>query len=159
MKETKEDVELFNPRGNLLIENKRPCLEENVYCFNDDHCVLKCVLKTKFSCRHGICRNERIISNEEPKNDCDPKSGVLAYMIGTNMGTYEFICKTIDPVLANYGEENKMCRGGDIKINYNDHFPTQEECKCDSKIEVPGTQQKRPHVECSPKYKSFWDLK
>jgi hypothetical protein len=149
-----EDEKIDIKIGNLFGTGSRNCETTKTYCFEDNDCAQKCS-KSGMSCIHGVCSNNTNITDAE--NICNPEKGVIGYLVGnTALGTYEYICKSIDPAIAISVDENRMCHGDDTyQINYLSVFPSIYSCKCPDQITVPATSQKREHVECNSTYKGL----
>ncbi|UOT91843.1 PIF-3 [Aratus pisonii nudivirus] len=140
--------------GNLYGVGRKDCELTKTYCFTDNDCVQQCTASS-FTCAHGICMNN--VNTINATNDCDPSKGVIGYLVGnTALGTYEYICKSVDPAIAVSVTENRMCFGDKTyQINYLQSYPSIYTCECDDKVIIPATSQKREHVECN---KIFVDL-
>ncbi|QBB28688.1 PIF-3 [Homarus gammarus nudivirus] len=130
---------------------KKNCSTLQQYCFEDNDCLHQCVAST-MSCVNGICINNT--NSTEASNECNPSKGVIGYLIGnTAFGTYEYICKTVDPGIAISVDENRMCHGDKTyQIDYLAQYPSIYSCECEGKVTVPATSQKREHVECNPAF-------
>lgn len=137
--------------GYMFGSGKKECELEKVYCFTDDDCFQKCVATT-FGCIHGICLNN--INTSNIINDCDPTKGIVGYLVGnTALGTYNYICKSIDPAIAISVNENRMCYGDkSYQIDYLKSYPSIYTCNCSNKIIIGATSEKRRHVECNSTY-------
>lgn len=141
---------------NLFSSGKKDCIESKIYCFQDSDCLVKCTARDEFSCIHGTCKKSSVLTSNS-NNKCDPKMGVLGYLIGnTAFGTYSYICKSIDPGIAISTTENLMCKGDStFNFNYLTEYPTKYNCMCKNQVLIPATSQKREHVECNA---AFIDL-
>ncbi|UVX94944.1 PIF-3 [Callinectes sapidus nudivirus] len=137
--------------GELSGSGKKNCSTVKTYCFTDDDCHQQCV-SSSMHCVHGICRNN--LNAISAKNECDPSKGVIGYLVGnTTLGTYEYICKSVDPAIAISVNENRMCYGdSSYKIDYLSVYPSKYSCTCNNQITIPATSQKREHVECNSVY-------
>lgn len=158
-----ESVNLLDLSSNLYNGERIDCNREINYCFVDSECARSCNFDSSYRCLHGICRNE-VIRVEDPLNDCKPDMGILAYLTGdTQLGRFQFVCKSEDPGIAISSTDNLMCNQGFIEINYLRQFPTISACNClnssnpntTNQVLVPATSVKRRHVQCDSRY---WDL-
>lgn len=143
--------------GNLFGAGRKNCEIDKGYCFSDEDCDQQCSVSS-MSCVHGICLNKIAIS--DATNECDPSKGVIGYLVGnTALGTYQYICKSIDPAIAISVDENRMCFGDDTyQIDYLKTFPSIYSCTCSDKVLVPATAEKREHAECDPRYSDLVPL-
>uniref|UniRef100_A0AAU8GFC4 PIF-3 n=1 Tax=Faxonius propinquus nudivirus TaxID=3139431 RepID=A0AAU8GFC4_9VIRU len=154
------NTKMFNEKylmnTNLYNYNKKSCIQETVYCFTNNDCTQKCDNLNTYNCVNGICKSSSIIIVDD-KNQCDNRKGVLAYLVGnTAFGTYEFICKSIDPGIAININENKMCAGDPLySYDYTLQFPQITDCMCEHQSLIPATSQVRKYVECDD---YFYDL-
>ncbi|QLI62455.1 PIF-3 [Dikerogammarus haemobaphes nudivirus] len=141
--------------SNFFSKGKLDCLSELTYCFVDSDCSNNCI-NSEYTCSNGICK-ESIITSIDPSTECIPEKGMIGYLIGnTAFGSYEFVCKSVDPAIAISNTENKMCNPDPtFTFNYLEQFPTIEMCECSTKVLIPATSEKREHVECS---EAFHDL-
>ncbi|UHB41826.1 PIF-3 [Macrobrachium rosenbergii nudivirus] len=139
---------------NLIGSGRKDCATERRYCFGNEDCMYKCI-DSNFSCINGICKKD--INKIPGSNVCDPSKGVLGFLLGnTALGTYEFICKSIDPGIAITVDNNRMCHGDkDYVIDYISNYPIIKACKCDNQITIPATSVKREHVECNSEFVDF----
>ena len=137
--------------GNMFSVGKINCDLEKTYCFTDDDCFKKCVSTTS-SCIHGICSTN--INTSNIINDCDPTKGILGYLVGnTALGTYSYVCKSIDPAIAISVNENRMCYGDKTyQIDYLKSYPSIYSCTCSNQVVIGATSEKRRHVECDSRY-------
>ncbi|UVT30879.1 PIF-3 [Penaeus vannamei nudivirus] len=134
-----------------LATGKANCNLVNRYCFEDGDCEAACDIPG-YTCIHGVCKRD--FGVVDVTNKCDPKMGMIGYLTGnTALGTYEYICQSVDPAIAISVDENRMCFGDNTyQIDYIKEFPTTKACECVGRIVVPATREKREHVECSPLY-------
>jgi hypothetical protein len=136
----------------LSTSNRVKCSSEKHYCFDDNDCTSRCDTVSNYSCIHGICKNFDIVTSN-PNNDCDPAYGIEAFLVGnTGMGTDEYICKSLDDGIAISVTENRMCKGGDIEINYTRSMPSISDCTSDNICLIPSTSQVREYVIVDEKY-------
>lgn len=133
---------------------KSDCAYEKVFCFADGDCAKNCS-NAYSTCVKGTCTSD--IDTSSATNDCDPSRGLVGYLTGnTTLGTYEYICKSIDPGIAISVTENRMCYGDpSYSIDYLKTFPAVNTCQCEGRTTIPATSEKRLHVECD---KTFHDL-
>nr|WOZ57665.1 PIF-3 [Menippe mercenaria nudivirus] len=138
----------------IFSNSKQDCSINKVYCFTDADCNSKCS-DNQVSCMHGACSTDVVVSGVT--NECDPSKGVVGYLVGnTALGTYSYICKSVDPAIAISVKENRMCYGDDsYTFDYLQQFPSRYACDCTGKTLIPATSQKRAHVECDV---TFHDL-
>ncbi|KAI5630611.1 pif-3 [Venturia canescens] len=135
---------------------KRDCDEEMVYSVDDMQCDKICKGPNLFRVKNGACVNSLAIDIEHPLNVCDPKKGVLAYLLGDpQFGTAKSTCLSIDMgIQPDDGRNNIMCLNGTIKIDYTKKFPQLEDCHCrsgDKLIIIPSTSTIRAHGICVAK--------
>lgn len=149
-----EDDKLYLKLENIAMQNKKQCSNTKEYCFTDNDCNLGCQ-ESGMSCNHGICSN--ILNATDAENICDPKRGMIGYFVGnTALGTYDVVCKSVDPAIAISVSENRMCYNDNTyQIDYLTGFPSIYTCDCEGRIIIPATSQKREHVECNS---AFIDL-
>lgn len=140
--------------GKLYGKGRRTCDMEKVYCFTDNDCVQNCT-EGFVNCVHGVCSTDVSVTNAN--NECDPSKGVIGFLTGnTALGTYDYICKSVDPGIAISVKENRMCFGDSTYVvDYLQAFPSIYTCGCDGKIEIPATSEKRLHVECDPRFQDL----
>jgi hypothetical protein len=149
--ELNENV-IIDPK--LGLEHRRNCDQNTTYCFEDSHCSKMCTLSSASLCRNGICINSAVINTTAPKNECNAEKGVLTYFVGNStLGRYDFLCKSVDLGIASddVDKANKMCKNGNITINYLQKFPDILDCDCNygfTKVLLPNTSQVRRRVEC-----------
>lgn len=137
-----------------LYENNRvDCVNQKAFCFTDSDCANQCLYNVNYACLHGICKHQVLFSTDADV-ECNPHMGMLAFFQGDpTFGRYEFACKSIDPDIAISTEENRMCFGGSINIDYREKLPAIADCTCPKSsdmVVVPATRNKRRHVECQP---------
>ena len=144
--------------------NRKNCDTELIYCLDDFTCENVCTSKmaSKFRCLNDKCINMTLFNIEEVENVCSAKDGFLAYMVGdTQLGTYNLICKSVDPGIAvnsfdtngNQYFDNKICIDGKISnIDYTIQYPDIEDCTCpDGMVPVKfGNKAIRKHIKCIP---------
>lgn len=142
---------ISNIKLTLTPKNKINCSTSKSYCFTDDDCIGTCINDNLYLCMNGVCKNNNI-KEDQIKNNCDGKKGVLAFLIGdTMLGVYNKICKSIDLGIANDDGTNNMCKNGDIDINYYEKFPTADMCNCGDKkklIKLPQIKTHRQIGDC-----------
>lgn len=150
--------ELFNLKSQLEQNKKINCNQKVTYCFDDSQCNQRCTSQS--TCSNGICLNSNIFTSTAPDNECDSRRGVLTFFVGNpTLGRYEYLCKSVDPGIANddINKPNLMCTGGTIDINYLSSFPKISDCKCPldyQSIIIPSTPEVRSYVVCVPKEKA-----
>lgn len=153
------------------------CDVETVYSMTDAHCAQVCASYNQFNntdgntyvSKHGVCLNSKIVEQRQANvfedNDCDPKNGVLAYIIGdTQFGTLKHLCLSIDvgvqPDDGTSTAGNTLCQNGTIDIDYTRSFPQLSECKCvaeDFLALIPNTNTTRARGVCvNSKMKKFY---
>jgi len=146
--------------------SKRDCDIETVYAMDDTHCTEICYNGAQYASRNGICLNILVLTRSgNVANNCDPKRGLLAYMIGDPLlGRTDFTCLSIDMSIQpdDATLPNRLCgtgtegpgKGGivDGVIDYTSAFPQAENCRCVSNDEIPvlipDTATIRRHIRC-----------
>lgn len=137
---------------------KRNCNSETIYAMDDAQCSNICKSPGVFRVNNGRCVNALALDSENPaNNDCNPKQGVLAYLVGDpQLGRTQLICLSVDlgiqPDSSNL--PNILCKNGDIDINYLETMPQLSQCKCsDDKILaiIPNNKTIRTHGQCVDK--------
>lgn len=145
------------------------CDVETVYSMTDEHCQQVCssynvddaTTGNTYVSRHGVCLNTKTVQlqndAEAKANECNPKNGVLAYVIGdTQFGTLKHYCLSIDigvqPDDGRSTTGNTLCQNGTIDIDYTKSFPQLSNCKCNDDTEflalIPGTSTTRARGVC-----------
>lgn len=113
---------------------KQNCDIETVYSVEDSQCESICSQPGIFVSKNGACVNIMTFSQDAVENTCDPKSGVLAYLIGDpQFGKTKLLCLSIDQGVQpdNVSDPNTLCSGGGtININYVDSYPQLSSCAC-----------------------------
>lgn len=165
----KRDANWFNsnrylPIPTQTILQKHNCDVETIYSFNDEQCNSVCLNIGSYISKNGICVNVLAFSTSEVIDTCDPKRGVLAYLIGnTQFGSLKLRCLTIDDGIQPSDTEkpNIICQNGQISIDYLKSYPQLENCKCsDNQVLaiVSNTNSIRSHGICVKEtFKNFWD--
>ena len=101
--------------------------------YQADICEAICKQPGIFVSKNGACVNILAFSQQAVDNSCDPKKGVLAYLLGDpQFGRTKLLCLSIDPGVQpdNLKDPNTICEGGTIDINYIQSFPQLYSCKC-----------------------------
>lgn len=133
---------------------KRNCDAEIIYAMDDNQCLNICRDTGIFQVSNGRCVNVLALDNNNPNNNCDPKRGVLAYLIGDpQLGRTQFKCLSVDLGIQDdsLASDNILCKDGVIKINYLENMPQLKHCKCPSdKILaiIPNNKTIRTHGQC-----------
>lgn len=133
---------------------KQNCDVETIYTVEDSQCDLICKQPGIFVSKHGVCVNILAFSQEAVDNTCDPKKGVLAYLLGDpQFGKTKLLCLSVDQGVQpdNITEENTICTGGSIDINYVESFPQLNSCKCPNDqflALIPNTSTIRQRGTC-----------
>lgn len=160
------DYNYIDPSLNLT--KKADCNADNVYCFDNDDCIIKCEYNGFFSCVAGKCVTETIIE-KQVETLCDATKGLLSFLVGDpQRGVYDEICLSVDPGIAKRNGENVLCKvetssdGSDLlsSLDYRSKFPAISECVCPDDTTatfMPGTSTIRPSIACvnSNLYKFF----
>jgi len=138
---------------------KHDCSVELVYSIDDYQCETLCRGPIKFYSKKGACVNSllRNIKESTATNNCNPKLGVLSYMIGdTQFGTTRLQCMSVDPGVQpdDVNKPNKILLGGSVNINYLEKFPTYADGVCNEPehviISIPNTRTIRSTGVCVP---------
>lgn len=125
-----QDVEFPGTQREMLKQN---CDVETIYSVEDAQCEAICKQPGIFISKNGACVNILAFSQQAVDNSCDPKKGVLAYLLGDpQFGRTKLLCLSIDPGVQpdNIKDPNTICEGGSIDINYIQSFPQLYSCKC-----------------------------
>ena len=137
---------------------KRDCDLETVYSMDDHQCSVICkTSNATFRSKNGVCVNSLIFESAGVENECLPKNGVLAFLVGDSMfGKSKMLCLSIDIGIQpdSIKKPNILCKNGSIDIDYVKSFPQLKDCKCDSdKILaiVESTSVIRTHGVCVSK--------
>lgn len=144
--------------ANVEVSKRRACTNELTFCFETAECRKKCLHHTsnaEYACINGVCRNLQIVKSTRDADKCSLEKGLVAFLVGDRtFGTYDFVCKSIDPGIAITEATNLMCKGGSIGINYVRKFPSVGDCRCApaSKCLIPATSEVREHVQCDERY-------
>lgn len=145
--------QLYFNLNNDYLHDRKNCDLENTYCFDNNDCALQCDNGIgEYSCVKGLCVSNLDELNENKPNvtECDTHKGIMALLLGKVGWNWEWTCKSLDPAIALEDGNNKMCKNGDIKIDYFEKLPEISDCKnCEGMVIVPATQNKRRHVECN----------
>lgn len=141
---------------------KQNCDIETIYSVEDAQCEMICSQPGIFTSKNGACVNILAFSQDSVDNTCDPKKGVLAYLLGDpQFGRSKLLCLSVDLGVQpdNLAEPNTICDGGEVDINYIDSFPQLSECKCpDGEVLglIPNTSTIRQRGTCISK--SLYDV-
>lgn len=133
---------------------KRDCDVELVYSMSDAQCEAVCKPPGVFYSKNGACVNILAFSQTAVTNECNPKNGVLAYLLGDpQFGKTKLLCLSIDPGIQpdDPNGHNKICEGGTINIDYRNSFPLVSSCKCADGTFLallPGTSVVRASGAC-----------
>lgn len=144
-------TEFPGTQSSLLL---RDCDIETIYAINDEQCETICRPPGTFIEQNGACVNILALSQTAVENNCDPKSGVYAYLLGDpQFGTTNLICLSIDLGIQpdNPKEFNRLCAQGNISINYIDAFPQLTDCSCPENYiltTIPNTSTIRTRGIC-----------
>jgi hypothetical protein len=136
---------------------KKDCTLEIVYSVEDSQCQNICKQPGTYVSKNNACVNILSYSQDEQKDVCNPKDGVVAYIIGDpEYGDTKLLCLSTDIGIQpdSTTQENRMCQGGGINIDYRQSYPKISDCNCnndDIKVVVANTSVIRPYVQCSPK--------
>lgn len=149
--DTKEKKYFFTSTHKFT--EQRNCEHETVYSVITEQCIDICT--DVFVSRNGVCVNSKIPEEEEVKNKCNSKAGVFAYLIGnTELGTADLFCISSDPGIQPNDssiEKNKLCKNGEIEIDYTKSLPLLQNCKCGNNeflALIAGTSTIRRHGLC-----------
>lgn len=130
----KTDVHTADLVGGSQSEmHKRNCDVETVYSVTDSQCQVVCKPPGVFSSRNGACINVLAFSTDNALNKCDPKKGVLAFLLGDpQFGSTKTRCYSVDPGIQpdNPDGKNIICNHGSINIDYVKSFPQLTDCQC-----------------------------
>ena len=138
--------EFDSSKAKITTDKRINCSTQKHYCFEDNDCSTQCTIGGNYMCIHGICKDQRVVETM-PDNRCDPKKGFEAFLVGNpNMGTYEYICKSIDQGIAIDIDTNKMCLNGTIDIDYTKSMPFVTDCKDANQMLIPATSAVRDYV-------------
>lgn len=153
---------MHNFPGTQSSSAKHDCDVETLYSVEDAQCAALCKHPGVFVSMHGACVNMLAFNQDIIHNGCDPKKGVLAYLLGNSQfGNTQLFCLSIDEGVQpdNVTEPNTICTGGEIDINYIETFPQLSQCKCpDNKVlaVIPNTNTIRSRGVCVDKnYENF----
>lgn len=145
--------------GNPVSRFKHDCSVELVYSIDDYQCATLCRGPIKYYSKNGTCVNSLVSHIKEltSTNNCNPKLGVLAYMIGdTQFGTIRLQCLSVDPGVQpdDVYKPNKILLFGSVNINYLEKFPTYMDGVCDEPkhviVSIPNTRTIRSTGVCVP---------
>lgn len=148
---TRNDIQLT---GRVNRSDRIDCNQKITYCFEDSHCAKLCSNQTGSICRNGICVDANVLNTTVPINECNAEKGVFTFFAGNiALGRYEFLCRSVDLGIApdNPNENNNMCIGGSIDIDYTISFPSILNCTCPpgkKPVILPETSQVRRYVHC-----------
>lgn len=137
---------------------KHNCDTETIYSVNNEQCNAVCREPGVFVSRNGACVNILSFNQTVGENECDPKKGVVAYLIGdTQLGNTKLLCLSIDPGVQpdDTTKPNTMCQNGNIDIDYIEAFPTISHCTCtnpdDILVTILDTSAIRTRAACVKK--------
>lgn len=136
--------------------HKRDCDVETVYSVNDSQCQAVCKAPGVFTSRNGACINVLAFSTNNVLNKCDPKKGVLAFLLGDpQFGNTKTHCYSVDPGVQPDDPDGKnvICNYGSINIDYVKSFPQLADCQCTDPSRsvltfVTNTKEVRKHGVC-----------
>lgn len=144
----------FNGTQNELL--KYDCDVETIYSMDDSVCSALCRPPNIYFAKNGQCVNGITFNHTETINNCNPKYGLVAYIIGDpQLGTTKSFCLSIDVgIQSDYSfQDNKICINGNIDINYLKKFPDHKNCFClninNRKYIIPSTNVIREHAICA----------
>lgn len=150
----KHNIDFPGTQREILKQN---CDVETIYSVEDSQCESICKQPGIFTSKNGVCVNILAFSQEAIDNTCDPKKGVLAYLLGDpQFGRTKLLCLSIDQGVQpdNIADPNTLCVGGSIDINYIESFPQLYSCVCpDNQILslIPNTSTIRQRGVCVDK--------
>ncbi|ATY70238.1 pif3 [Tomelloso virus] len=136
---------------------RQNCNIETVYSVEDSQCDAVCAQPGIFVSKNGACVNILAFSQESVDNTCDPKKGVLAYLLGDpQFGKTKLLCLSIDLGVQpdDISEPNTICEGGTIDIDYVKSFPQLYSCTCPNDeilTTIPNTSTIRQRGVCVSK--------
>lgn len=113
--------------------HKRDCDTEIVYSVTDSQCNDVCRQPAAFVSRNGACVNVLAFSAHDESNACDPRRGVLAFLLGDpQFGKTALRCLSVDPGIQPDDPvgKNIICNHGSIDIDYVQAFPQAAACRC-----------------------------
>lgn len=148
------DKELVQFQGTQSSVLKRNCDSELIYSMADSQCKQICQEPGVFRTHNGVCVNVLSFDQAAVEDKCDPKKGVLAYLLGDpQFGTTKLRCLSIDPGLQpnDINKPNIVCVNGTIDINYVEGFPQLNNCECPPATflgTVQNTSTIRQHGTC-----------
>lgn len=136
---------------------RRDCNVELLYAMDDEQCSAICREPGIFRVRNGACVNVLAFESKTAvSNTCDPKHGVLAYLIGNSQfGSTSLLCLSVDLGIQpdDSNGRNRICENGSVEIDYLRAYPQIENCECESgKILtfVESTSTIRSYGVCVP---------
>nr|AHW98299.1 PIF-3 [Nilaparvata lugens endogenous nudivirus] len=141
---------------------KRDCNIERVLSMLDSQCDDICLGPDTFRSSNGVCVNTVVFEKSVPLDECNPKLGVVAYLIGdTQLGRTRLQCLSIDPGIQpnNPKAKNIICGENDddgfTNINYLESFPQIDTCRCEytnqTPIVIANTESIRKRAVCVDK--------
>lgn len=137
---------------------KKNCNNEYIYALTSDECQDLCLPTNIFISKNGLCVNSALFNSTEIKNECSPKHGLFAYLIGDGQfGKIEKQCLSIDPGIQPnaINEKNTICLNTEnFEIDYLKSFPMYTDCKCnddETLIALPPTSVIRSRGICIKK--------
>lgn len=139
---------------------RRDCDAETVYSMADSQCLAVCRGPETYFSRNGACVNTKLKqttgSSRPIRHSCDPKRGVLAYLVGNSQfGSTDFECLSVDPGVQpdNVSLPNTILVNGTVPIDYLKKFPNFQDGSClnsdnDAIITIPSTLTVRATGYC-----------
>ena len=118
--------------GGLSKNTKRDCAAETIFSMNDQHCNTICNTPGTYVSINGVCVDTLAFDESAVENKCNPSKGKIAYLLGDPMlGRTEFWCLSVDlGIVPDRGEDNYLCSGGSMDIDYLLNFPQLSDCVC-----------------------------
>jgi hypothetical protein len=154
-RDSDEEKNLFD-KGTNSETYKRNCDSETVYAMSDEHCDLSCVGPNIYIEKNGACINVKLFRSEEVTERCDPRQGLLAFLLGDpQFGKTKWFCMSADLGIRPHDPDlpNAICQGKgarmDVGIDYLKYgFPRTDSCSCD------GDERERYIVEATSAVRS-----
>jgi len=119
--------------GQQQESSQHNCDTELIYSMTDEQCNAICREPGVFVTRNGACVNIQSFNQTAVENECNPKNGVLAYLLGDpEFGTTKLLCLSIDPGVQpdDIKMPNTLCMNGQLDVNYIESFPNLKHCTC-----------------------------
>lgn len=119
--------------GPQAVLRRRDCDMELVFSVTDSQCNDVCKQPAAFASRNGACVNVLAFSKHGEAIECDPRRGVLAFLLGDpQFGGTALRCFSVDPGIQPDGPAGKniICNHGAIDIDYVVSFPQAAACRC-----------------------------